>query len=51
MSIRGVRGRSLDLGNEILIEEDLANMRDVAAAVGTVCIGGAVEVSQDVDVG
>lgn len=50
LRIGGVGGSSFDFGDEILVEEELSNMGDVATPIGTVGVGGAIEVGEDVDV-
>lgn len=41
---------SLDGGDEVLVEEELADVRDGAAREGRVVVEGGVDVGQDVDV-
>lgn len=50
MRVGGVWRDGFDLRDEVLVEEELADVRDVAAGVGAVGVLGAVEVGEDVDV-
>lgn len=51
LGVGGVWGDGISFSDEILIEEDLADVRNVSASIGTVLIGCAVEVGEDVEVG
>jgi len=50
LRVGGVWRDGFDLRDEVLVEEELADVRDVAAGVGAVGVLGAVEVGEDVDV-
>lgn len=50
LGVGGVGGRSLDFGDEALVEEGLASVRGRRGNQGAVGGGGGVEVDQEVDV-
>lgn len=50
MGVGGVRRDLLDFGNKILVKEELANVGNSSAPVGSVGVRGAVEVRKNVDV-
>lgn len=50
LGVGRVRRRRLHLGDQVLVEEQLADVRDGAAGEGLVGVGRRVDVRQDVDV-
>lgn len=51
LGVGAVWGDGIGFSDEILIEEDLSDVGNVSSSVGTVLIGGSVEVGEDVEVG
>lgn len=49
LAVAGIGGHLLDTVNEILVEEDLTDMRDLAVPDCVVCLGGRVKVADEVD--
>lgn len=50
MGVGVVRGGELNSGDEVLVEEELADVGDDSSTVRTVGVGCSVEVCEDVDV-
>lgn len=51
LGVPNIGGSGLNLGDQVLIEEDLANVRSRSVQEGTVGSGSSVKVNQCVDVG